>query len=204
MLSGIIDISAYQGHPRFDEVKAGGVIAVIMKASQGTGHTDAVYAANKSAARAHGLLVGSYHFGDGSDPVAQAEHFLSVAKPVKGDLLVLDLESNPGGASMTVAQSHAFVRRIQSATGRWPGLYSGGYLKDSLGTFQDSVLVNCWAWVAQYSDHVVVQPTWKTWTMWQRGNGTVPVPHPTPGVGHCDWSVFNGDLLGLHRLWGID
>ena len=84
--------------------------------------------------------MGAYHYADGSDPIRQADHFLSVVssswaqanpavRPSAGVLLVLDFEKNghyPGG-TMRADQAVAFVERIRSRTGVYPGIYSGEY-----------------------------------------------------------------------------
>ena len=91
-------------------------------------------APGKSAAARAGLLWGAYHFGDATDPVRQADHFLrrggfALARVRNsrpdGVLLVLDFEKNghyPGG-TMRVDQAVAFVERIRQRTGKYPGVY---------------------------------------------------------------------------------
>ena len=96
--NSIIDISQHQGHPNFRTIKDAGIVGVIHKATEGVGFHDAVYAANKQAAKAEGLLWGAYHFGTGSDPVKQAEEFVQVAGVADDELLVLDYEDNNHGA----------------------------------------------------------------------------------------------------------
>jgi lysozyme len=88
------------------------------------------------------------------------------------------------------------------ATGRWPGLYSGHYIKELLGTRADPVLANCWLWLAQYGPTAVVPPNWASWTMWQYTDGGLgPEPHVVEGIGRCDRDKFNGSTGALRRLW---
>ena len=54
--------------------------------------------------------------------------------PTRKTLLVLDLEANPQGPQMNLEEARAFVTHRREVTGRWPGLYSGHYVKDLLGT----------------------------------------------------------------------
>lgn len=201
-LNVIFDCSHFQQSINFVAAKAGGIVGVIHKASQGVSGSDPTYATHRTAARSAGLLWGAYHFGTGSDGVQQAQHFLQVAAPDAQTLLVLDFENNPQGPSMTLEEARAFVTHIQQVTGRWPGLYAGHYLKQLLGTSADPVLANCWFWLSQYGPTPVVPPNWKTWTMWQYTDGALgPEPHSVPGVGRCDRDQFNGTLAALKKLW---
>jgi len=85
---------------------------------------------------------------------------------------------------------------------RWPGLYSGHYIKALLGSTTDPVLCNCWLWLAQYGPTAVVPPCWPTWTLWQYTDGAIgPQPHTVSGIGRCDRDRFMGDEAGLRNLW---
>src|ERR1017187_3510474 len=136
----IIDLSHHNGHVDLQKAKAAGIAGVIQKAAQGTSFTDPTFAVNRQKAADAGLLFGAYHFGVGADGVEQADFFLKVVQPGPGDLLVLDFEANAQGPSMTLGEARAFVTHVQAVTGQWPGLYSGNYLKELLGTGNDPVL----------------------------------------------------------------
>lgn len=199
----VVDLSHFNTVSSFATVKAAGIVGVIHKATQGTSIHDQQYQNRRSAALAAGLWWGAYHFAEGGDGVAQANFFLSMVNPTPTDLLVLDFEQNPGGASMTLAEAEQFVTRVQSVTGRWPGLYGGSYLKQLLGNNHNPTLANCWFWLSEYGPTARVPANWKTWTMWQYTDGTVgPPPHSVNGIGNCDRDQFNGDIAGLTRLWG--
>jgi lysozyme len=198
----VVDISHHNGKVDFAKAKASGIVGVIQKATQGQSGVDRTYDSNRKAALAAGLLWGAYHFATGSDGIKQADNFLNVAAPDKDTLPVLDFEPNLTGPSMDLVEAHAFVSHVQQATGRWPGFYSGHYIKQLLGSRKDAVLANCWFWLAQYGPTPVVPPTWNTWTLWQYTDGNIgPEPHEVPGIGHCDRDKFNGDLLHLEKLW---
>lgn len=202
--NSVIDISHHNGtRLRFDKAKADGIIGVIQKATQGEGYVDATYKTNKKAALSAGLLFGAYHFGDGSDGVSQAKHFLDVAQPDEDTVVVLDFESNPAGPSMTLEGARAFVIYINFELGRWPGFYSGHDIKAALGKSVDPILKNCWFWLAQYGPTPVVPPCWRKWTMWQYTDGGVgPEPHAVDGIGSCDRDFFNGTARQLKNWWG--
>jgi lysozyme len=188
----IIDLSHFNTNPNFILAKNAGVLAVIHKATQGTTFADPAYAAHRIAASEAGLLWGAYHFGDGTDGVAQADFFLENSGPTRPALLALDFEQNPGGASMSLNQARAFVTRIQAVTGRWPGLYAGAYLKGLLGDVKDPVLGNCWLWLAQYAGIATVPANWTAWTLWQYTGSAM-----VNGIGQCDRSRFNGSAADL-------
>src|SRR3984893_191450 len=98
----VVDISHWNRDVDFAKLANAGIIGVIQKATQGQTGVDFTYNTNKPKALAAGLLWGAYHFGDGSDGVAQAEHFLSTVGDPSKTLLVLDFEFNRTGPSMSL------------------------------------------------------------------------------------------------------
>jgi len=106
---------------------------------------------------------------------------------------------------MSLEDARAFVTHVNQVTGRYPGLYSGSYIKELLGSTKDPVLAQCWFWLAQYGPTAVVPANWPTWTMWQYTDGAVgPNPHEVVGIGHCDRDKFNGTEAQLRTLWLTD
>jgi lysozyme len=203
-INNVVDFSHHNQNLDFAQIKAAGnILGIIHKATQGVQYVDPTYESHRAAALSAGIWWGAYHFGTGSDGVEQAEHFLDVVQPNNQTLLVLDFESNSQGPSMSLEEARSFVTHIYQASGKWPGFYSGHYIKDLLGTTTDPVLSNCWFWLSQYGPTAVVPPNWPTWTMWQYTDGAAgPDPHSVPGAGMCDRDKFNGDVAGLARLWG--
>src|SRR5438067_11115577 len=116
----VIDLSHFNVNPVFKKAKTDGIIGVIHKATQGLSFADKAYIQHRDAARAEGLLWGAYHFGTGAGGVQQADFFLQKVGADPEVLLVLDLEQNTTGQSMTLDQARAFVTRVQSVTGRFP------------------------------------------------------------------------------------
>jgi lysozyme len=201
-INAVIDISHHNGNVNLDKAKADGILGVIQKATQGQTGADPTYKANRTKANNAGLLWGAYHFATGSDGVKQAQNFLSVVGDPAKTLLVLDFEPNLTGPSMTLDEARAFVTHVQQETGRFPGLYSGHFIKQLLGVNKDPVLAQCWFWLAQYGPTPVVPPNWDTWTMWQYTDGAIgPQPHNVNGVGRCDRDKFNGTEAQLNKLW---
>jgi lysozyme len=199
----VVDLSHFNTVSSFETVKADGIVGVIHKATQGTTMIDPQYHLRKGEALAAGLWWGAYHFGVGGDGAAQAKYFLSEVQPGPTDLLVLDLEENPGGAGMSLAEAEDFVKYVEAETGRWPGLYGGSYVKELLGENTQTALSYCWFWLSEYGPTPRVPPAWDTWTMWQYTNGVVgPEPHSVNGIGNCDRDQFNGPVEDLQKLWG--
>jgi lysozyme len=201
--NAVIDLSHHNNAVDFKAAAKAGLIGVFHKAAQGSSGVDPAYLARRSAAHAEGLLWGAYHFGTGSDGVRQAEFFLKTVGDPKDLLLVLDFEGNPTGPSMSLEEARAFVTHVREKTGRWPGLYSGHYLKELLHSGADPVLAQCWLWLAQYGPTAVVPANWATWTFWQYTDGAIgPTPHGMAGIGTCDRDKFNGAKAALRTFWG--
>lgn len=205
-LNVVVDLSHHNVDPDLALARdTDGIVGIIHKATQGLTYADPTFRNRRAKAQAADLLWGAYHFGTGSDGVHQAEYFLQTVQPTDATLLALDFEANPQGPSMTLEEARAFVTHVHDATGRWPGLYSGHYLKQLLGTASDPVLVNCWLWLSQYGPTAVVPANWPTWTMWQYTDGGAgPEPHGVAGIGRCDRNKFNGSAASLRRLWLAD
>jgi len=198
----IVDLSHHNGAVDLGKARDAGIVGIIHKATQGETFADAAYAGNREKADDAALLWGAYHFGTGGDGVKQADFFLATAAPDDETLLVLDLEDNPQGPSMDLDTARAFVTRIAEQTGRFPGLYSGHYIKTLLGASKDPVLAKCWFWLAQYGPKPVVPPNWERWTMWQYTDGALgPEPHTVDGIGACDRDTFDGDEATLRSFW---
>lgn len=204
-LDCIIDLSHHNADPiDFAKARAAGFLAVILKATQGAGYVDPTYAARREAALAAGLLVGSYHFGDGTDPHTQAEHYLDTVGPHFGELLVLDFEKNPDGPSMTLADANYFVNEIAIDV-VVPVLYAGSLLKDQLSSSATpgTELLACPLWLAQYGPNAILPKGWASWAMWQYSDGRVNAPPwQAPGIGICDRSKWGGTEDELRTFWG--
>jgi GH25 family lysozyme M1 (1,4-beta-N-acetylmuramidase) len=187
----------------FHRVKAAGVIGIIHKATQGTGNTDSAYAGRRQMALDAGLLWGAYHFNDGEPVAAQVQHFLDAAKPDANTLMCLDFEDNRA-SNMTLDQAKDFLSRLKGAGIARPVIYSGNRAKDLLGEHVDAELGSYRLWLAQYGPHAVVQPSWKTYWLWQfTGDGIGQPPHTIDGIAThgIDINTYNGDPAELAGDW---
>ena len=126
-------IDVYHGNPS-STTAAAMVDAefVIPKASEGQRYKDPEHDATVAAARAHGKLVGHYHFGwFGLPAIQQARHFVDAANPQVGDTMWLDVEREAGapaaqwpGAASRVAFTLAFEAEVARLTGANCGHYA--------------------------------------------------------------------------------
>lgn len=226
--NSVVNMSHYDlMRPDFVSMKSQGIVGVIHEATFPRYATDWRYRERWSEATKLGLLWGAYHFGDATNPVRQADHFLSFVAESRppltsqpdearrpGALLVLDFEKNghyPGG-TMSTAQAAAFVERIHERTGRYPGLYGSEYrLQQMLGSASASqrrTLSQCWLWIANYHFPPRRTSPWDGWTMWQytgdgkcdlRPRSTYPVS--VANIRKAERNIFNGNNTALVAFW---
>jgi lysozyme len=224
--NSVVNMSHYDlMRPDFAGMGREGVVAVIHEATFPYLQRDVKYAERQRAARQAGLLWGAYHFGDATNPIQQADHFLhSVAaarmagpeESRSGVLLVLDFERNghyPGG-SMTVPQAVAFVERIKQRTGKYPGLYGSEnrlrqmlYGRGATGAHRE-ILANCWLWIANYHAEPQHTAPWSSWHMWQYcGDGKCDLrprsmyPKSVANLRKAERNIFRGDNAKLQAFW---
>ena len=118
-----VDVNGAKGAIDWRCVKAAGFGFAFVKATEGRTFDDERFSFNRRAAKAAGLVVGAYHYArpDNNTPEAEAEHFLRVARPKRGELLpALDWETDPP----TAAWALRFLRAVESEIGRPPILYT--------------------------------------------------------------------------------
>jgi len=193
-LNKVIDLSHHNDDPiNFKKVAAAGVIGVIHKIATGIDAADPKHDARRKAAVAAGLLWGSYQFGTGlHDGADQAKDFLSRINKDGTDLLALDFERNTKadgspGVNMTLTQARDFIQYVAAKTGRYPMIYGGDFLMESLGSHMDPALAQCPLWLAAYLTGGKLptwnEATWASWTLWQyTGDGQGDEPHTVDGI----------------------
>ena len=224
--SAVVNLSHYDlMRPDFVTMKNEGIVGIIHEATYPSFQRDAQYIFRQQTATRAGLLWGAYHYANGTDPVRQADHFLSVvsgawsqadaASRPAGVLLVLDFEKNghyPGG-TMRADQAVAFVERIRERTGEYPGLYSGEYhLRQVLNSpkvtaVQRAMLTKCWLWIANYHYEPRATAPWDFWHLWQYcGDGKCDLPraaYPTSiaNIRKAERNIFRGSRSALEDFW---
>src|SRR5262245_29844995 len=104
--SNVVNLSHYDMvRPDLAALKRRGIVGVIRDSTYPPCTRGSKYRDRQMGALQAGLLWGAYHYGNGSDPIRQADHFLSVVsgswaranpavRPSTGVLLVLDFEKN--------------------------------------------------------------------------------------------------------------
>ncbi len=196
-----IDVSEYQPTVDFDAVRASGRRFAFLRVSDGARHPDSAFPRHWPAAKAAGLLRGTYqYFRASQDALAQANLLVErVGKLGPGDLpAVLDIESADGASDSTiVAGMRVWLDRVEAGTGKRPIVYTSiGFYGDLSGggAFADYPL-----WVANYGVTCPETPApWSRWSFWQHAeNGHVP------GVsGNSDVNVWNGTFASLTAFAG--
>lgn len=201
----VVDLSHWDPAKNYAQVKANGVVGVIYKSTQGTGYQDPTYKSQKKKALDAGLLWGSYHFGDDSDPDYQANNYISFTQPSADELICLDFEDN-GSSSMGINQAQNFISAVESTLNRDQQcvFYSGNRVKDLLGSKRNAFLGARRLWLAQYGNTPVCQASWTTYWLWQYTDGTYgPTPHTVDGcdAGGVDCNSYSGSSEQLISEW---
>lgn len=173
--------------------KGAGVRFVYHKATEGAGYVDPTYATRRALAKLVGIPFGAYHFARPArgDAGQEANHFLKIAKPAKGDLApCLDLETTEG---LTMAELRAWaaewVAIVRKATGVEPVVYT----PFDLGT-------KGLRWRPRYNASNT--PPVLPWDLWQFSNGTSGVPNNVAGLGRVDLNTWaeGKDLSAIPRV----
>jgi lysozyme len=209
--NAIIDLNHNDTVTSWDLVHQNGVHAVIHKATEGTTFQDPAYHGRRTAAKAAGLLFGSYHFTSGGDVTKQIANYLSWAQPAHDELIAIDCEESSGGPpNMTLQQLQDFVDGVEKALNRKMVIYGGGGLLAPITKGQkNSPLSKNPLWIASYpkkaEDPGPLPDPWKGagWTIWQYTDGKAgPEPRTVPGAS-CDRDTFNGSGQDLHQRWPL-
>jgi lysozyme len=186
-----IDISHWQDFPDFTEVAASGVKGMIHKATEGTSYIDPNRARNCSNAMNAGLAISTYFWIKPGDGRAQAEFYLSVLDPVKGERVVIDYEES--GCSLHTLED-AVAALLDYKHDLKVTVYSGHLIKEQLSGRNDFLAEHTDLWLAQYtSDESNISwetATWPQWTLWQYSEtGEIP------GIddSYVDLNNFNGN-----------
>ena len=206
-LSGI-DVSNWQRQIDWVAVAGTGNAFVFAKATESTTFTDLTFPLNRSGSTLLGMRFGAYHMGRPSgasdsavvaSAVAQADYFLSVATPLKGELLpVLDVEYDGG---LSVPRLSLWVQtwlgQVVARTGLKPIVYvSPSFWKTRLGDSPVVAASGNRLWIAHWTKAalpILPGASWGGlgWSFWQWSNC-----QKIPGISGCvDGDRFNGSTL---------
>lgn len=189
-----IDISHWQGFPDFAKVKAAGVIACILKASEGVGYVDPNRRKNYGNATRQGIKCCTYHWLKPGNAKAQMAFYLNTVDPIPGERMIIDYEENGcvlGDLLEAVQTLKADPRKLQVT------VYSGHLLKQQLGDNRNEYLAaNTDLWLAQYTTGEPSWPneTYPRWALWQYSEKGVVDGITGSAV---DLDRFNGDDAAL-------
>ena len=191
-----IDVSHHQGDIDWEAVgnthkQQHPIRFAIMKATEGGDYKDRRFDENFARSREVGLIRGAYHFyNPNTDPIRQADFFISQVKLQKGDLApVLDIERKPRSKTQLQADLKKFLDRLEQHYGVKPIIYTSyKYMERYLDApeFKTYPL-----WIAHY--YVATLNYQGPWQFWQHTDyGTVP------GIdSNVDLNVFNGSMEEL-------
>ncbi len=200
-----IDVSNWQRQIDWLAVAGTGNSFVFAKATEGTTFVDVTYTFNRFGAKGVGMRFGGYHFArprGSSDSavvasaILQADHFLSVAQPLEGELLpVLDLEDAGG---LPVARlslwAQTWLGQVVSRTGVKPIVYvSPNFWKTRLGDSPVVAASGHRLWIAHWTKSalpILPGASWGGlgWSFWQWSNC-----QKIAGINGCvDGNRFNG------------
>ena len=201
-----IDVSHWQGKPRWAVVKSAGVRFVIAKASNANTGRDSEYVRNRNQCRKRGIPFTAYHhakpdLGVG-DAIAEADNFVAAAG-LNGNNLLPVLEMKTAGVlsvDQAVDWAKAWLGRVEERLGVKSMLYvSATFFADHLGDttwFADN---GYRLWVRDWENDMPTVPggDWggHGWTMWQDGKAAVA------GIsGKVDTNLYDGTSLAALRI----
>lgn len=166
-----VDVSAYQGEIDWSVLAAQDIRFAFIKATEGSGFTDRMFAANWEGAKRAGLRVGAYHFfsfDSGGD--TQADRFIAEVEKTEGMLPPVvdvefygDKEARPPAKEDVQRELGVLLARLEEAYGAKPILYATGksyerYLKD---TYPENPI-----WIRNIVSEPRL-PDGRDWTFWQ-------------------------------------
>lgn len=200
----LLDLSHHNAVRDLKFAAEAGIGAVIVKVTQGVGGHDQMYSRHALKVMEAGLRLGAYHFGSGTaSGEAQAQYFLQTLADDGGvpQVLVLDVENNPGGATMTLAQAEAFVTAVRATNPISTVVVYGGSLLREMHVPKTSCLLTCPLWLADYTPPTNTVPPWPSWMLWQYTDKQGSIPGQADSLDNYDLSdAFDGEAT-LKHLW---
>jgi GH25 family lysozyme M1 (1,4-beta-N-acetylmuramidase) len=202
-----IDVSRWQGKPKWGEAKAAGVRFVIAKATQGNDLVDPKYERNRSRLRANKIPFTAYHYAgpdaSSGDAAAEADHFVDTARLDGYNLLpVLDLERHNDMSPEALADwVKAWLQRVEERLDVKAMIYTSPafwveHMADTTWFADNGYRL----WIAHWNVETPTVPAanWggNGWTLWQ---------HAVMGglagfTGKVDRDRFNGETLAPIRI----
>lgn len=123
---------------------------VISKSTQGTSYVSPDFSRQINQAKSCGKMIGVYHYIDGSNAEAEADHFIkNIASYIGEAIIVADWEPGSNSAWGNENYLERFCQRVIDKTKVRPIIYS------SKSYFPHSIAdkLNCGKWIAQYANN---------------------------------------------------
>jgi lysozyme len=195
----VVDLSHHNPTPDWTALKAGGVVGVIHKATEGTSYVDDQLFARARPAIDAGLKWATYHFLRPGGTYAQMDHYLSTVDPVDGERMVLDHED----AGVSLSQlAEAVSNLLEMRPDLKISIYSGHLIKEQLGgNYHEYLAANTSLWIAQYTSAAAPSwpsATWPQWSLWQYTDKATVAGVSKP----VDGNRFNGSVTQCMDWFG--
>lgn len=159
----------------------------MLKCTEGETNADPTYPSRIAELRTGGQRRGSYHFAGAGNPNTEAQHYVTTAGRVNGEMQALDFE----GAVLTVADpvgwAAEWLGKVIDLTDNIPLIYMSA---STVSRFDWTrvIALNAGLWVASWSAKPPAVGPWPFWVMWQRTDAGELAGTP----GKVDLDVFNG------------
>lgn len=194
-VANVLDLSHHNDPhlPNFAALKQRGVLAVILKATQGHNYTDPTFADRVRSANDAGMPVGAYHFMNAADAGAQADYFLGVTGRANIDQLMraADYENNASnlGGTPALHQLMDFMGAVDQGANVSTVIYSSNLIRETLtphiGGAQNANMIGAGdffrkhrLWLAEYGPHENIPWPWNA-AIRDKDNAVVS---PAPGA----------------------
>jgi lysozyme len=208
-----LDVSHWQGTINWAQVRSSGKVFAFVKATNDDlgAYDDSMFVQNMTNGKAAGLLMGAYHAASNplAGAVAEANHFLSIARPyiAAGYLRpVLDVEPSAADTLGQPAISNwirDWCNTVETSTGVRPILYMTRYYAKQMAADLNKYPL----WIAtDLAPLTNSDPgdmgSWTSWAFQQYGSEHTL--STSPGItGYADLDSFNGDIATLNSSYVI-
>lgn len=189
-----VDVSAWQPGTNWASVARSGIRFAFIKATEGPAYVNPYYASDRAGAGAAGIRIGAYDFARPRGATvalataagrAQADRFVSVARPRAGDIApTLDMEET-GGLPPTrlTAWTRGWIDEVTARVGVHPIVYTSPlFWQLRLANTREFALDGVRLWIANWgvSQPAVPAANWagQGWTFWQWTDAS-----GVPGIG---------------------
>lgn len=218
----VVDLFHKDKVENFNLAREAGVVAVMLKASEGATFHDPMYKNFVERADEAGLLIGATHYATDKPIMDQADNFMKQIGfgKVAPKVCAIDCETSRGRPPISAHDILALATAIATKTGRLPMIYGGELLKRYFGTFEHPMhdpkgilpsIAKFPLWLCQYNNHYTRPAPWSNVKLWQWTDGTNTRPEnwriKIPGIsgdsfGNLDLNCFEGSADELRAFWG--